>query len=218
MAEKYPIRVVAYYAHNTSLERFREKWNKELNQVLDVIGEVRAERSKESKEKNREGEMLYSPEVLNESFKQSFRKRGWTSERLSVPELSDLLKKGVGFWQDIPKDLQKLYLESRGNRGNKGYREIDFVSPSRKVGVEVQFGKYAFMIYNVLAKMTVFHRLLGIEAGIEIVPMHRMASEMSSGVSTFEQLVGDLHMRGVSDLDIPVLVLGIDVVETEVVR
>ena len=33
---------------------------------------------------------------------------------------------------------------------------------------------------------------------------------MSSGVSYFEQFVWDLEQRGVADIDVPVLILGID--------
>ena len=36
------------------------------------------------------------------------------------------------------------------------------------------------------------------------------ADEMSTGVSYFEQFAWDLHIRGVSNIDIPVLILGID--------
>lgn len=92
---------------------------------------------------------------------------------------------------------------------NGAFREMDFVKNS--LGVEVQFGKYAFMVYNVCAKMTIFHKLGYIIAGIEIVPMKSLADEMSSGVSYFEQFRWDLQQRGVADIDIPVLVIGIDV-------
>lgn len=34
---------------------------------------------------------------------------------------------------------------------------MDFVK--ERIGVEVQFGKYSFMVYNVCAKMTIFHNL-----------------------------------------------------------
>jgi hypothetical protein len=34
---------------------------------------------------------------------------------------------------------------------------------------------------------------------------------MSTGVSYFEQFAWDLEIRGVSNIDIPVLILGIDV-------
>ena len=92
---------------------------------------------------------------------------------------------------------------------HRGFREMDFVK--NQLGVEVQLGKYAFMVYNVLAKMTIFARKGTIDSGIEIVPMLSLASNMSSGVSYFEQMKSDLEYRGEGDIDIPVLVLGIDV-------
>jgi hypothetical protein len=80
----------------------------------------------------------------------------------------------------------------------------------RKLAFDVQFGKYAFMVYNVCAKMTIFHNLGHIDHGIEIVPVKAFANEMSTGVSYFEQFVWDLDRRGVSNIDIPVMILGID--------
>jgi hypothetical protein len=85
---------------------------------------------------------------------------------------------------------------------------MDFLK--EKFGVEVQFGKYAFMVYNVCAKMTIFNKLNFINAGIEIVPIKQFADEMSTGVSYFEQFIWDLEHRGVADIDIPVLIFGID--------
>jgi hypothetical protein len=86
-------------------------------------------------------------------------------------------------------------------------REMDFIK--NRVGIEIQLGKYAFMVYNVAAKMTIFHNLRYIDVGVEIVPAKELQLEMSTGVSYFEQFVWDLEQRGVSDIDIPVLVLGI---------
>jgi hypothetical protein len=58
--------------------------------------------------------------------------------------------------------------------------------------------------------MTIFHNHNIIDAGIEIVPTKNMADQMSSGVSYFEQIKWDLENRGVADIDIPVIVMGID--------
>lgn len=58
--------------------------------------------------------------------------------------------------------------------------------------------------------MTIFKNLGYIDAGIEIVPVKALADEMSSGVSYFEQFVWDLEKRGKADIDIPVMVIGID--------
>ncbi|MDI6767422.1 MAG: hypothetical protein QME52_11415 [Bacteroidota bacterium] len=39
----------------------------------------------------------------------------------------------------------------------------------------------------------------------------KFADQMSKGVSYFEQFVWDLEPSGVSDVDIPVLIFGIDI-------
>jgi hypothetical protein len=82
--------------------------------------------------------------------------------------------------------------------------------PKNGLGFEIQFGKYSFVVYSVCPKMTIFKSLGHIKAGIEIVPVKAFADDMSSGVSYFEQFVWDLDQRGVSNIDIPVLILGID--------
>ncbi len=137
------------------------------------------------------GKMLYSPVSLNSAFKAEFLKAKWKSVRVPC---------------DYPTEY---YVEGyKPDPGNKGaFREMDFVK--EKLGVEVQFGKYAFMVYNVCAKMIVFHKLSHIDTGIEIVPVKALANDMSTGVSYFEQFVWDLQKRGTSNIDIPVLILGI---------
>jgi hypothetical protein len=145
---------------------------------------------KKSKEKTMTGRVLYSPVGLNKCFKERFYARGWETIRVTCDYSTEFYAKGY---------------EPRGLR--KGaYREMDFIK--RKLGIEVQFGKYSFMVYNVAAKMTILEY---IDTGVEIVPVKAMATEMSSGVSYFEQFVWDLQKRGVSDIDIPVLILGVDI-------
>lgn len=165
-----------------------------LTQVKDVIKTVEASKhkTKESKEKTMPGQMLYSPTALNDTIKEAFGVYGWKAVKVPCEYSTNYYAKDY-----VPKAL------SRG-----AFREMDFVKDT--LGVEVQFGKYAFMVYNVCAKMTIFHKLGFIEHGIEIVPIKKFADEMSTGVSYFEQFVWDLEHRGESDIDIPVMVLGID--------
>ena len=137
--------------------------------------------------------MLFSPVELNNQFKSLFSKRKWESVRVKCDYPTEYY---IGDYQ--PKPLRK-----------DAFREMDFVK--QNLGVEVQFGKYSFMVYNVAAKMTIFKNLGYIDTGVEIVPVKALADEMSSGVSYFEQFVWDLEQRGTSNIDVPVLVLGIDV-------
>jgi hypothetical protein len=126
------------------------------------------------------------------AFKRAFYERGWENKRVESRYPATY----------YTPDYQHQ-VEIRG-----AFRDMDFVK--KMLGVEVQFGKYSFMVYNVCAKMTIFHKQGHIDAGIEIVPMKHLAQQMSSGVSYFEQFVWDLEQRGVSDIDIPVLIIGID--------
>lgn len=88
------------------------------------------------------------------------------------------------------------------------FRHIDFVKD--KLGVEIEFGKPVAMIYSGCAKMTIFHNLGYIDCGIEIVPVKAFAEKLLSGGSYFEQFIWDLESRGISDIDIPVMIIGID--------
>ena len=180
--------IVAEFSFKKGKEFIGKYHSAEYQEVKDVIHSVDATRfkTKISKEKTMRGKELYSPIALNEEFKRLFVEREWERKRIQV----------------------KTVIKEIGQE-HKGFREMDAVK--NKLGVEVQFGKYAFMVYNVAAKMTIFAKQGLIDSGIEIVPMLSLADDMSSGVSYFEQMKTDLEYRGESDIDIPVLILGVDV-------
>lgn len=167
-----------------------------LDDVFTIIDSIDSSvcKTKISAEKPTLGQMLFSPRELNVQFTNAFSQQQWKKQRVACEYPTDLYTNDYS-----PKQrLQKVY----------PFREMDFVKET--LGVEVQFGKYAFMVYNVFAKMTIFRNLGYIKAGIEIVPLQQFALEMSSGVSYFEQFAWDLTQRGVADIDVPVLVLGVD--------
>jgi hypothetical protein len=189
------MRVAGVYSFNKGESVVRSKYPLLLSEVEHAIANVDAAacKVKESKEKTMPGQMLYSPVGLNKAFKAQLYPLDWKSIRVPCTY-------ATGYYSNDykPKALRK-----------GAFREMDFVK--RKLGVEVQFGKYSFMVYNVAAKMTIFSNLGYIDTGIEIVPVKALADEMSSGVSYFEQFVWDLEKRGVSNIDVPVLILGIDI-------
>jgi Restriction endonuclease BglII len=189
------VRIVGEFSFNEGAKVVRKRHAKLLDEVRTAIAGVDAKftKTKTSREKTMPGAVLYSPRAINNAFKAQFGSRGWETVRVKC---------------DYPT---KYYVKGEPARVSpKGaFREMDFVKNG--LGVEVQFGKYAFMVYNVCAKMTIFRNLQHITCGIEIVPIKSFAEEMSSGVSYFEQFVWDLEARGVSNIDVPVLILGIDV-------
>lgn len=189
------MKIAGIYSFNNGVDVVKKKYSALLSEIKNCISTIDASccKTKKSKEKTMPGKTLYSPKDLNKQFKEILNPQGWESIRVKCDYPTSYYLPDYD-----PKRLRK-----------GAFREIDFVK--QKLGIEVQFGKYSFMVYNVAAKMTIFRNLSCIDTGIEIVPVKALADEMSSGVSYFEQFVWDLEKRGVSNIDVPVMIIGIDV-------
>ena len=185
--------IAARYSHKGGLELMETNYAAALAQITEIIQAVdgEAHRTKVSKEKTMRGKILYSPPSMNQAIKAEFSKRGWESHKEFCDYSNQYYTEGY-----------KPRVAAKG-----AFRDMDFVKD--RVGIEVQFGKYAFAIYNVCAKMTIFHKLDVIDIGVEIVPVRDLVDGMSTGITYFEQFTWDLAQRGVSDIDLPVLILGI---------
>lgn len=186
------MKIVGIYPFKCA-DQIATRYSSEVEEVKAIITNVDSEncKIKISQEKTMKNKILYSPRALNRAFEEEFSQRQWEKRRIPC-EYSN-----------------KYYVNSFTTHHplQPAFREMDFVK--NRVGVEVQFGKYAFMVYNVCAKMTIFHKKCIIDFGIEIVPVKQFAEEMSTGVSYFEQFVWDLENRGTSNIDIPVLIFGV---------
>ncbi len=170
----------------------------ELQEVIRAVENLDAVSclTKKSKEKTMHGKLLFHPAEMNDHLKEELFIGGWT-EKAS------------------PKSKKK-YKEPRHYFGKGRYREMDGIK--NRVGLEIQFGKYAFMGYDIFGKMVIFKNLGKIDCGIEIVPMAKLQKQMSTGVSAFEQIMVDFQYRGESNIDIPVFVIGIDLTDDELAR
>lgn len=182
------MRIAGVYSFNRGEEVIAQKHRPELDEVLQVIELVDAETCKTKTRKR----IIYSSSALNNAFKQQFSGKGWHSHELRASYSQSYYVPG--------------YLPNTPN--SHVLRDIALVK--NRFGVEYQFGNYRDMVYDVNAKMTIFAKLDVIDCGIEIVPVKGLADGMSTGVSYFEQFVWDLEHRGISDIDIPVLIIGID--------
>lgn len=187
------MRIAGIYSFKGGTEAVEARYVSELAEIERIIQSIPAEahRTKISREKTMPGRVLYNPRSLNKSIKQPFLELGWQSHRVQCDYATEYYVNGY----------------ESGSVSKGAFREMDFIK--NRLGVEVQFGKYAFMVYNVCAKMTIFHNLDLIDVGVEIVPVKAFAAHMSSGVSYFEQFVWDLGQRGVADIDIPVMIIGV---------
>lgn len=157
--------------------------------ALDCLAKISTEKSKI----NRWGGLVFSPVALNHYF------------RKILLEPNDWL-----IWNKNRNQYQEPIIKFSDDstvRGADRFRSMDGLK--NKVGLEVQFGKYAFIGYDIFSKMIIFNKLGLIDFGIEIVPVQEMIYCMSTGVSAFEHIMIDFRYRGEADIDIPVLVLGI---------
>ena len=159
------MRIAKTYSHLGGAEILSVRFPDIDRDINEVIGIVDSPRTKESREKNMMGRMLYSPKDTNATFKKHFAARGFREMRLDYS------------------------LTTAAGNEIRAYKQIDFNKDV--VNVEVQFGKYAFMFYD-LSKFQHFYMERKIDVGVEIVPTHRMMKEMSSGVSYGEQLEFDI--------------------------
>ena len=152
------MKIAGVYSFNNGKEAITRQHRERLDEVLQVIDAIDAEscKIKESKEKTMMGRLIYSPPALNNKFKEQFATRNWVNYKVIAEYSKDYYVPGY-----IPP--------ARSGREPAPFRDMDFVK--NKLGIEVQFGKYSFMVYNVCAKMTIFAKMGVIDCGIEIVPV-----------------------------------------------
>lgn len=189
------MKIVDTYSFKGGKDFINKHHPKELEEIIDSINDLDASicLTKESREKTKKGQVLFSPVDMNKNLKMAFHIKGWT-------EKSQAGKK-------------RGFIEPRHAFGKGRFREMDGLK--NKVGLEIQFGKYAFMGYDIFSKMIIFRNLKYIECGVEIVPSNELVKLMSTGVSSFEQLMVDFENRGESNIDVPVYVISIGLTEEE---
>ena len=105
-------------------------------------------------------------------------------------------------------DQKKFLIENGENDPIYSYNQTDFVKD--KIAVEVQFGKYAFVAYDLFVKHMLFYSGGVINLGIEILPTKNMQSQMSSGIAYYEGEVYNVMRQGRNNPPVPLLILGIE--------
>jgi len=107
----------------------------------------------------------------------------------------------------LPADEQKKEIEAAGRRPIFSYNQTDFVK--NRVAVEIQFGKYSFIAYDLFVKHLAFYVGDAIDLGIEILPMKSMQQEMSSGPGYYEGALYDLARQGRGVPAVPLVLAGV---------
>ena len=105
-----------------------------------------------------------------------------------------------------PKE-QKTEIEKNKEEPIFSYNQTDFVK--ERVAVEVQFGKYSFVAFDLFVKHMAFFVGDVIDLGIEILPMKELQAEMSSGPGYYEGELYNLIRQGRGIPAVPLVIVGI---------
>ncbi|MGB3849337.1 MAG: BglII/BstYI family type II restriction endonuclease [Tunicatimonas sp.] len=203
------MKIAQKYSHLNGEEYLIVHHNNLYEEIKSVIASIEADdyRTKVSKENRKKGNLLLSPIALNKAFDSEFSKRGWLESRYNyyITLNRELMEKSLS----MPAKEQKNFLMANGEREPiYSYNQTDFVK--NKIAVEVQFGKYAFVAFDLFVKHMLFYSGGVVNLGIEILPTKEMQKQMSSGVAYYEGEVYNVMRQGRNSPPVPLLVLGIE--------
>ncbi len=202
------MKIVETYSHLNGLEFLLVHKPKLWKEIQDVIQQVDGNscKTKVSKEKTMKGRLLYSPIEMNKSFKKLLEPKKWIESRVSywVTKDEKLIRKTL----TMPPDKQKEEIEQAGSSPIFSYNQTDFVKD--RVAIEVQFGKYSFVAYDLFVKHLAFYIGDKIDVGIEILPMKALQSQMSSGVAYYEGELYNVIRQGRGVRAVPLVIIGIE--------
>lgn len=205
---KTTMKVAKKYSHLNGEEWLIVHQKDCYNEILNVVDSIDAEkcRTKISKEKGRKGDALYSPVALNKEFERRFEERGWESHRYSYYVAHNYEQMEAMAFMDLTE--QKEYLEANHTDVIFSYNQIDHVKNT--IAVEVQFGKYAFVAYDIFVKHLAFYTGRVTNVGVEILPTKAMQKNMSSGPAYYEGEIHNILRHGRGSPSVPLMVVGIE--------
>ena len=209
------MKIAQVYSHLNGLEFLMVHKPGLWAEIEVVVAGIDAEacRTKVTKEarkksKTRDG-LLYSPIDLNKAFHAalSATPEVWREDRYSyfVTDDAQLIRRTL----TLGYADQKKTIEGAGHRAIATYNQTDFVKD--RVAVEVQFGKYSFVAYDMFVKHMAFYVGDKIDVGIEILPMKSLQNFMSSGVAYYEGELSNLVRQGRGVPAVPLVLVGIEV-------
>lgn len=196
------------YNHLNAEEFLIVKRSAQWQQILDAIESIDANQLlKISNDKTRKGEVLYNQVAINDEFKRILGSRGWNEMKTEYYVTGDI-STSKDIVREKDAEVQKRTIEERGHTAFSTYNQVDFVKD--RIAVEVQFGKYFSVAYDLHVKHTFFFLRDEIDVGIEIIPTHAMMRRMDTGVSWFENEVTNVIREGRNNPSVPIVIIGIE--------
>ena len=201
------MKIVETYSHLNGLEYLLVHKKYLWQEIEEVVAAVDAEacRTKISKELRMRGKMKFSPIEMNQRFSELLQTEKWKESRISYWVTRD--ERLIRSTMSLPPEEQKRRIEAAGKQPIFSYNQTDFVKD--RVAIEVQFGKYAFVAYDLFVKHLAFYVRDEIDVGIEILPMKSLQAGMSSGPGYFEGELYNVIRNGRGVPSVPLVIIGI---------
>jgi hypothetical protein len=145
------LQIASKYSHLNGYEWLQIHHPKYWEEIVKVISSVDADalKTKRSREKTMMGRMLFNPKELNAAFREEFSKTGWLDAKRHqyyVTDDEEITREIIG--RDIKE--QKEILIKNGKPLIRTFNAADF--KKGRVSVEVQFGKYSFVQFDLFIK------------------------------------------------------------------
>jgi hypothetical protein len=201
------MKIAAMHSHQNGWEYIKVHkpglWT-EIEKAVAAVDATKC-KTKISKEKTMMGQALYAPKEMNKLMENEFGKRGWKEERTSywVTEDAKLIERTL----KLKPSKQKKEIEDAGKRAIFSYNQTDFVK--ERIAVEIQFGKYSFVAYDLFVKHMAFYIGNVIDVGVEILAMKSLQEHMSSGPGYYEGELYNLVREGRGVPAVPLVLIGV---------
>ena len=202
------MKIANQYSHLNGYEHLLVHKKDLWEEIVDAIRSINAnDYTKISKAKPSFGKTFYDQKAINKQFEDILFPKNWKSVTTPYYVTSDIdTAREIALIRD--REQQRVIIEGRGFPAYGTNNQVDFVKD--RVAVEVQFGKYFSVAYDLHVKHTFFYLRNDIDVGIEIIPTKAMCLKMDTGVAWFENEVANVIREGRSNPTVPIVMLGIE--------
>ena len=202
------MKIAYFYSHLNGYEHMAVHHPKLWDEIEEAVSSINAnDYTKVSHAKVTAGRIFYDQKALNRCFEEFLCPKQWKSVTIPYYVTSDVstAREIAGVRE---KEEQKRIICRNGHTPYITNNQVDFVKD--RVALEVQFGKYFSVAYDLHVKHTFFFLRNDIDVGIEIVPTKAMCLKMDSGVAWYENELANVIREGRSNPTVPIVLIGIE--------
>lgn len=202
------MKIANIYSHLNGLEFLLVHKPEQWKQIQSAIENIDANLyTKASSDKTKKGFKLYDQKAINKAFERELNPNGWNEMKVQYYVTGNQeIEKQIVKVRD--KDTQKQIIEQSGNKALTTNNQVDFVKD--RIAIEVQFGKYFSIAYDLHVKHTFFFLRDDIDVGIEIIPTRALMRKMDTGIGWYENEVANVIREGRSNPSVPIVIIGIE--------